>query len=68
MIDARKQRSEQFVTTEQLLNEKRILENDLQTMQISFQNLHQRYDDLRSIYDQQKIVSNLPLKPSTRIT
>lgn len=58
-VDARKQKNEQFVTAEQLQNEKKLLEGDLQTMQISFQNLHQRYDDLKSLYDQQKMVNTM---------
>lgn len=54
-IDARRARPDQHSTNEQLIQEKKKLELEIQTLQISFQNLHQRYEDIKGLHEQSRI-------------
>jgi chromosome segregation ATPase len=54
-IDARRSRPDQHSSLEQLLADKKKLELELQTIQISYQNLHQRYDDMKGLQEQARI-------------
>lgn len=54
-IDARRTRPDQHSSIDQLLQDKKKLELEIQTLQISYQNLHQRYDDLKGIQEQSRI-------------
>lgn len=56
-LDARRNKSDySYHGPEQLMAEKKQLESDMQTMQISFHNLHQRYEDMKQLYEQLKLV------------
>lgn len=54
-IDARRARPDQHSSVDQLLQEKKKLELEIQTLQISFQNLHQRYEDIKGLHEQSRI-------------
>lgn len=54
-IDARRTRPDQHSSIDQLLQDKKKLELEIQTLQISYQNLHQRYEDLKGLQEQSKI-------------
>lgn len=59
MVEARKQKSDQLSTIEQLLQDKRKLHVDLQTAQISYQNLHSRYEEIKTLNEQLRVVHHL---------
>ena len=65
-IDARRSRPDQHSSLDQLLQDKKKLELEIQTLQISFQNLHQRYDDLKGIHEQGKI-NDATLRQSVQV-
>ena len=65
-IDARRSRPDQHSSIDQLVQDKKKLELEIQTLQISFQNLHQRYDDLKGIYEQGKI-NDATLRQSVQV-
>ncbi len=54
-IDARRTRPDQHSSLDQLLQDKKKLELDLQTIQISYQNLYQRYEDMKGLQEQSRI-------------
>lgn len=54
-IDARRSRPDQHSSLDQLLQDKKKLELEIKTLQISYQNLHQRYEDLRGLQEQARI-------------
>lgn len=54
-IDARRHRPDQHLGVDELLQEKKKLELEIQTLQISFQNLHQRYEDIKGLHEQARI-------------
>jgi predicted nuclease with TOPRIM domain len=54
-IDARRTRPDQHSSPDQLVQEKKKLELEIQTLQISFQNLHQRYEDIKGLHEQSRI-------------
>lgn len=54
-IDARRTRPDQHSTVDQLIQDKKKLELEMQTLQISYQNLHQRYEDMKGLQEQARI-------------
>ncbi len=58
-IDARRNRPDQHSTIDEVLQDKKKLEMDVKTLQISFQNLHQRYEDVKSLHDKSRINESL---------
>jgi chromosome segregation ATPase len=54
-IDARRNRPDQHSSIDQLIQDKKKLELEIQTLQISYQNLHQRYEDLKGLQEQSRI-------------
>ena len=54
-IDARRTRPDQHSTVDQLIQDKKKLELEIQTLQISYQNLHQRYEDFKGLQEQSRI-------------
>ena len=54
-IDARRMRPDQHSSLDQLLADKKKLELELQTIQISYQNRHQRYEDAKGLQEQARI-------------
>lgn len=54
-IDARRTRPDQHSSLDQLLQDKKKLDLDLQTIQISYQNLHQRYEEMKGLQEQSRI-------------
>lgn len=61
MIEARKQKSDQLATIEQLLQDKRKLQVDLQTAQVTYHNLHARYEEVKSLNEQLRAVQHSPM-------
>ncbi len=54
-IDARRTRPDQHSSVDELSRDKKRLELEIQTLQISFQNLHQRYEDIKGLHEQARI-------------
>lgn len=54
-IDARRTRPDQHSSFDQIVQDKKKLELEIQTLQISYQNLHQRYEDLKGLQEQSRI-------------
>ncbi len=56
ILDARKSNGDQLATIEQLLQDKRKLKVDLQTAQVAYQNLHARYEEVKALNEQLRVV------------
>lgn len=65
-IDARRTRPDQHSSVDELLRDKKKLELEIQTLQISFQNLHQRYEDIKGLCEQARI-NEATLKQSVQM-
>lgn len=60
-VEARKQKSDQLATIEQLLQDKRKLQTELQTAQVTYHNLHARYEEVKSLNEQLRVVHYSPI-------
>ena len=65
-LGARRSHPDQFSSVEELVREKKKLELEIQSVQVSFQNLHQRYEDIKGLHEQTRI-NEATLKQSVQL-